>query len=216
MLLTGISREQVIKQIELGQKVTRDDRFLVHIFDKRAVESDKDEKYSHIPRDRLVQAVGHFGIEVEEHKLEEFFKLHDTNRDGRFEYEEFKNFIMSPVHLPSDHEIRSAFRARSKDNLISKDVLPKALKDLRLLPKQVDFVESYFKQGALLENDISCDEFSQAIKSTGPLRDENNAKRVFEEHAVPGHYKHIKKEKLAEALSEAGVCMTDSQIKDCM
>ena len=214
--LTGLSKDQVTKQIDLGRKVTMDDKFLLSIFEKYSVESEQDEKYSHIPRERLLRAVRVFGLEVKDSELDSFFALHDSNKDGRFEYEEFKNVIMTPVCLPSDQEIHSAFKARSKDGFISKDVLSNALKDLKLLPKQVDFVQSYFKQGALLENDISCDEFSQAIKSTGPLPDEHEVRRVFEEHAVPGRYKHIKKEMLAGALSEAGVCMTESQMGDCL
>ena len=171
------------------------------------------DKYAHIPKEALIQALKALDVEIGHDSIDEFFTKHDRDGNGLFDYDEFKEAIFSPLKLPPQPEIRQAFEKFAlRTDFIVADKISDALKKLGLKTKTVENVQAYFEQGALADGKISFEEFNQAILSISPLPDEQEITRVYQEHAVPGTYRYIPSDTLKSALEGLGLVVTKDRL----
>jgi Ca2+-binding EF-hand superfamily protein len=178
------------------------------------------ERHAHIPKDRLLTALGKLDIEIGEDEVNDFFEKNDLDGNGLFDFEEFKQAILTPLSLPPQEEIRRVFDMYSEkqSGLVEFSFIPPskitaALGTLGLKTKTAKKVQAYFDQSAFLaDGKISFEEFNQAILSISPLPDEQEITRVYQEFAVPGIYRYIPSGKLEWALGALGVVVTNDQI----
>ncbi len=159
------------------------------------------EPYAHIPKDRLLAALGQLDVEIGEDAVDDFFEKNDLDGNGLFDYEEFKQAILSPLSLPPRQEVRRVFTTCSEKPsdgfaFIVPTNTSAALDKLGLKTKMKEKVQEYFSQGHSADGQISYEEFNQAILSLSPLPDEPDIIRVYCEHAVPGKYRYIPSDKL--------------------
>jgi Ca2+-binding EF-hand superfamily protein len=214
------TREHARKQIDAGRKILEEDSEIRRVFEQHAETSQEMERHAHIPKDRLLSALGKLDIEIGDDEVDDFFQKNDLDGNGLFDFEEFKQAILSPLALPPQDEIRRVFHIYSEKQSDLVDVsfilpykITAALEALGLKSKTAKKVQAYFDQSAFLaDGKISFEEFNQAILSISPLPDEQEITRVYQEHAVPGVYRYIPSGKLELALDELGVVVTTDQL----
>ena len=214
------TREQARKQINTGRKIFEEDSEIRHVFEEHAETSQEMEPFAHIPKDKLLSAVGLLDIEIGADEVDDFFEKHDLDHNGLFDFEEFKQAILSPLSLPPQQEIRRVFEIYSEKQSSSDDFsfippskITAALGKLGLKTKTAEKVQAYFDHGTFLaDGKISFEEFNQAILSISPLPDEQEITRVYQENAVPGTYRYIPSDRLEFALKALGVVVTKDEL----
>jgi Ca2+-binding EF-hand superfamily protein len=158
-------------------------------------------------------------VEIGDDEVDAFTKKHDLDGDGLYDFEEFKQAILSPLSH-SEEKNRLVFGSYSEKpsdpvgfSFIPPSRIPAALETLGLKTKTAEKVRAYFDHGTFLDDGkISFAEFNQAILSISPLPDEQEITRVYQEHAVPGKYRYIPSDKLELALDDLGVVVTKDQL----
>ena len=162
-------------------------------------------------------------VEIYPEEVEDFFTRHDDNGDGFFDFDEFKQAMLSPHAVPKNIDIRKAFDDHSvKQTGVLDPNLPEsyipcarigpALEALSLKQKMREKAQAYFDHGALDDGVISFEEFNQALLSISPLPDEHDVDMVYRKHAVPGRFLYIPAEKLRDALLDLGLEVTTAQL----
>ena len=214
------TREQAREQIIAGRQIFEKDPVIRRVFEKHARTSEEAERYAHIPKEGLLSALKKLDVDVGEDEVDKFPDKYDLDGNGLYDFEEFKQAILSPLSTPPEQknwEVFDSYSEKPSDSVgfsfIPPSRIPAALETLGLKKTTAEKVRNYFDHSNFSADDkISFAEFNQAILSVSPLPDEQEIMRVYQEHAVPGKYRYIPSGKLESALDELGVVVTKDQL----